>query len=118
MSDSVQQLLSHPAVQAAVANVNTGLEERRAYQPPRCAAFTRRYTRLTPCDQYVFDIDREARRLLPSIIHRRVEAVSGVDALPAEARAAYERPRRIGIVFSGGPAPGGHNVIAGLYDAA
>lgn len=24
----------------------------------------------------------------------------------------------IGIVFIGGPAPGGHNVIAGLYDAA
>ena len=26
-------------------------------------------------------------------------------------------PRRVGIVFSGGQAPGGHNVIAGLYDA-
>ncbi len=28
------------------------------------------------------------------------------------------KKRNIGIVFSGGPAPGGHNVIAGLYDAA
>lgn len=26
-------------------------------------------------------------------------------------------PLRIGVLFSGGPAPGGHNVIAGLYDA-
>eukprot|EP01062_Namystynia_karyoxenos_P046084 TRINITY_DN343_c0_g1_i2.p1 TRINITY_DN343_c0_g1~~TRINITY_DN343_c0_g1_i2.p1 ORF type:complete len:1158 (+),score=465.27 TRINITY_DN343_c0_g1_i2:89-3475(+) len=25
-------------------------------------------------------------------------------------------PFRVGIIFSGGPAPGGHNVIAGLYD--
>ena len=26
-------------------------------------------------------------------------------------------PRRVGVLFSGGQAPGGHNVIAGLYDA-
>jgi len=26
-------------------------------------------------------------------------------------------PLRIGVLFSGGPAPGGHNVIAGLFDA-
>lgn len=26
-------------------------------------------------------------------------------------------PKRFGVVFSGGQAPGGHNVIAGLYDA-
>lgn len=26
-------------------------------------------------------------------------------------------PKRVGVVFSGGPAPGGHNVITGLYDA-
>ena len=30
----------------------------------------------------------------------------------------YTQRRNIGIVFSGGPAPGGHNVIAGLFDAA
>ena len=30
----------------------------------------------------------------------------------------YGKQRNIGIVFSGGPAPGGHNVIAGVYDAA
>lgn len=26
------------------------------------------------------------------------------------------RPLRVGIILSGGPAPGGHNVIAGIYD--
>ncbi len=28
-----------------------------------------------------------------------------------------ERPRQVGVVLSGGQAPGGHNVIAGLFDA-
>lgn len=27
------------------------------------------------------------------------------------------RPLKVGVVFSGGPAPGGHNVLAGLFDA-
>ena len=27
------------------------------------------------------------------------------------------KPLRVGVVFSGGPAPGGHNVLSGLYDA-
>ncbi len=26
-------------------------------------------------------------------------------------------PKKIGVVFSGGPAPGGHNVLSGLFDA-
>ncbi len=118
MSDQGKRFLELPAVQEVVSNVNTGLVERRSYRPPRCSAFDCRYTRLTPCDQYVFEIDREARRLLPSIIDRRVEEVTGADDLNPQESAAYERTRRIGIVFSGGPAPGGHNVIAGLYDAA
>jgi len=28
------------------------------------------------------------------------------------------RPLRIGLVLSGGQAPGGHNVISGIFDAA
>ena len=28
----------------------------------------------------------------------------------------FSKSRNIGVVFSGGPAPGGHNVIAGIYD--
>ena len=27
------------------------------------------------------------------------------------------KPRNVGVILSGGQAPGGHNVIAGLYDA-
>ncbi|HEY4255289.1 MAG TPA: 6-phosphofructokinase, partial [Chlamydiales bacterium] len=29
-----------------------------------------------------------------------------------------KHPARIGVLFSGGPAPGGHNVIAGLFDGS
>lgn len=29
----------------------------------------------------------------------------------------FYTPKKIGVILSGGPAPGGHNVIAGIYDA-
>lgn len=35
---------------------------------------------------------------------------------PAPEQHALSKALRIGIVLSGGPAPGGHNVIAGLFD--
>jgi diphosphate-dependent phosphofructokinase len=41
-----------------------------------------------------------------------------VEVIPDGNRTGEARPRRIAIVLSGGPAPGGHNVIAGLFDAA
>ena len=34
----------------------------------------------------------------------------------ASAAAAAVRPMRLGVVLSGGQAPGGHNVIAGIFD--
>jgi pyrophosphate--fructose-6-phosphate 1-phosphotransferase len=40
-----------------------------------------------------------------------------MDASNPDHATDYTKPRNIGIVFSGGPAPGGHNVIAGLFDA-
>lgn len=35
---------------------------------------------------------------------------------PSGTQPAGARPLRTGVILSGGPAPGGHNVIAGLYD--
>jgi len=37
--------------------------------------------------------------------------------LTIPSQAPKNRPLHVGVVFSGGPAPGGHNVIAGLFDA-
>lgn len=34
-----------------------------------------------------------------------------------QGKSISHQAKRVGVLFSGGPAPGGHNVIAGLYDA-
>jgi len=47
-----------------------------------------------------------------------VQKVVGIDSPDESFKKEYCKRRNIGLVFSGGPAPGGHNVIAGLYDAA
>ena len=33
-----------------------------------------------------------------------------------ESLSPKEKPLKVGVVLSGGQAPGGHNVIAGIYD--
>ncbi|MDJ0665984.1 MAG: 6-phosphofructokinase [Desulfobacterales bacterium] len=114
----LQALMANPTVKNAISNINPGLVERRAFRPPRCAVFQSAYTSLRDVDHYRFDIDPEARRQLPRIIENRVQTIVGEEHLDDGQAARFTRPRTIGIVFSGGPAPGGHNVIAGLFDAA
>jgi len=114
----LQEILDNPIVKVAVDDVNRTLADRRAFIPPVCKVFSSKYTTLEETDAYRFSIDREAERRLPKIIRNRVQVVRGKNKAAKEAAQRYTAPRRIGIVFSGGPAPGGHNVIAGLYDAA
>jgi len=114
----LQEILDNPIVKVAVDDVNRTLADRRAFIPPVCKVFSSQYTTLEETDAYRFSIDREAERRLPKIIRNRVQVVRGKNKAAKEAAQRYTAPRRIGIVFSGGPAPGGHNVIAGLYDAA
>jgi pyrophosphate--fructose-6-phosphate 1-phosphotransferase len=121
MTDSqmpqLQKLMQTSEVQNAISSISPGLLQRRAFRPPRCAVFEQPFTVLEEAHHYRFEIDAEARRQVPRIIDNPVQVVIGQDALPDEALAAYQRCRTVGIVFSGGPAPGGHNVIAGLFDA-
>jgi len=105
---------SHPDIEGLIAAENPALLARRAFRPKICPVFRSPYTCLEDREEYRFKIHREAARLLPGIINNRVQQVTASD-VPAE---GFKRPRNIGIVFSGGPAPGGHNVIAGLFDAA
>jgi pyrophosphate--fructose-6-phosphate 1-phosphotransferase len=114
----LEKILKHPQVRKATDDVNPELRERREYQPPRCNVFTRPYTILQPTDAYRFELDKEAEKQLPNIIGNKVQVIEGRDSLEGESAAQYSQQRNIGIVFSGGPSPGGHNVIAGLYDAA
>ena len=114
----LDKLLDHPAVMDAVADVNLELKERIAYQPPVCEVFKSPFTTLETDAQYQFEIDKEAHRQLSHIIANTVQRVQGSDDAEDEFKKKYRKARNIGIVFSGGPSPGGHNVIAGLFDAA
>jgi pyrophosphate--fructose-6-phosphate 1-phosphotransferase len=99
-------------------NINAELLERRQYSPPVCKAFSQKFTILKETDQFQFTVDKEAQKQLPNIINNNVQKIEGLKTADASFAKAYGKKRNIGIVFSGGPAPGGHNVIAGLYDAA
>ena len=113
----LQELLQTPEVRNAISSINEGMVQRRAFRPPRCAVFEQPFSVLEENRSYRFEVDAEAERQLPRIIRNPVQVVAGRDTLDEKARRAYHKPRTVGIVFSGGPAPGGHNVIAGLFDA-
>ena len=115
---SIEDLLKNPEVKKATSNINKELIERRENIPPKCNVFTSSYTILKDNDHFEFSIDREARKQLPDIIDNKAQSIVGLDSPEESFKAGYCKKRNIGIVFSGGPAPGGHNVIAGLYNAA
>ena len=115
---NLEEILNHPQVQKATDDTNKELLDRRKYSPPKCDVFAKPYTVLRQMDTYRFELDKEAEKQLPNIIGNSVQLVEGRDSLEGDGAEQYEKKRHIGIVFSGGPAPGGHNVIAGLYDAA
>jgi len=115
---STDKLLSHPEVMRVIDKVNPEFIERTAYRPPACDVFTAPATELIGDDSYYFETDREAQALLPGIIGNKVQRIKGKAGSEGATAKDYTHCRTIGIVFSGGPAPGGHNVIAGIYDAA
>jgi len=114
----LDEILNHPQVKKVTDDINADLIERRNYNPPKCEVFTHRYTLLRDSDAYRFEVDKEAQAQLPDIIANKVQLIEGRDAVDDAVARQYSKKRNIGIVFSGGPAPGGHNVIAGLFDAA
>ncbi|WDP88679.1 MAG: 6-phosphofructokinase [Desulfobacter sp.] len=89
---------------------------RRSFSPRKIDMFNRRYSTLASREAYRFIKDTEAERLLPGIINNKVQEVMGADDVDPQLEADFHKKRNVGVVFSGGPAPGGHNVIAGLYD--
>ena len=114
----LEDLLKHPEVQKVTSNINQELVERRKYTPSVCKVFTYPYTALQDNSKLRFVIDNEAKKQLSNIIDNKVQNVTGSKDPEKSLKEKYCTKRNIGIVFSGGPAPGGHNVIAGLYDAA
>lgn len=114
----IEELLQHPEVKRVVSNINQEIKDRRAYKPPVCKVFENAFTTLETAGQYQFDIDKEAEKKLFHIIKNKVETIQAGDASTPEKQEYFKEKRNIGIVFSGGPSPGGHNVIGGIFDAA
>lgn len=115
---SIEELLDNAKVKSVTDNINREVIERRESIPPKCGVFLKDYTMLNEDLGYIFDISKEAGNSLPKIIKNKVQKVVGIDSPDESFKKEYCKRRNIGLVFSGGPAPGGHNVIAGLYDAA
>lgn len=115
---SIEELMHKPEVQKVIDPVSKEMFERQSYIPQKCDVFEAPCTELEIQNRYTFNIDREARKSLPAIIGNVVEKIVGQDNPDDTLREEYTQQRNIGIVFSGGPAPGGHNVIAGVFDAA
>jgi pyrophosphate--fructose-6-phosphate 1-phosphotransferase len=115
---SIEDLLSNPEVKKITGNINREVIERRKYMPPLCETFTSPFTVLRDNNDFSFKIHSAAAEHLPGIIDNKTLNIEGNDSPDESLKKDYSSRRIIGIVFSGGPAPGGHNVIAGLYDAA
>lgn len=115
---AMEHFLKLPEVREVTQKLSPAAQARRQSQPVQCNIFNASFCKTVPDSDYRFELDREARQLLPDIIGNRVEKLEalsdGDDRIPSP----YRKKRVIGIVFSGGPAPGGHNVIAGIFDAA
>ena len=116
--DRVDRLLDHTIVKQVTRNENEVVLNRKKMVPEKCTVFSKPYTQLKEDPSYSFKIDPECKLRLPDIIENTVQRIIGIESPDPEMISAHQKKRNIGIVFSGGPAPGGHNVIAGLFDAA
>lgn len=114
----IEKILQSATTARVTADVNQALKKRLAYRPFVCEAFKHAITELNISSGYVFALDEEAKIKLNNIIDNKVQEVLAVDNPATAQKTAFTKKRVIGVVFSGGPAPGGHNVIAGIYDAA
>ena len=116
MDDNTLEITSDVRAQA-LQTMNEESREtlaRRRFSPEKIDIFNASHTSLEALNEYRFLKDTEAERMLPGIINNPVQQLI-TDADPDE-HETFSTPRNIGVVFSGGPAPGGHNVIAGLFD--
>ncbi|WP_022668488.1 6-phosphofructokinase [Desulfospira joergensenii] len=112
-----ESILNHPLVKEAVADINPENIERRSFIPQKIKVFTTGDSCLEEKEEFKFTLHKEARRILPDIIDNSVQKIVDPGDSARDQKKEFKRKTRIGVVFSGGPAPGGHNVIAGLFDA-
>ncbi|MGP8106877.1 MAG: diphosphate--fructose-6-phosphate 1-phosphotransferase [Desulfobaccales bacterium] len=111
MEGTIQAEISASRQREDLLATETGFQkERLAYQPGGCPALAAGgITR--PLDGGGLEVIKVAREQLPFVSQNRLLEIIPGGKLPRE-------PLRLGIVLSGGPAPGGHNAIAGVFEAA
>jgi len=113
---SLEFLLNHPKTGHATSDVNSETIARQLFSPKKIKIFSSKYTSLEDLPEHKFSSDKEAQKVLPDIIDNNVQRLVSGDGKSKADQKSFLKCRNIGVVFSGGPAPGGHNVIAGLYD--
>lgn len=88
----------------------TALEKARAAYQPKLPASLSEKSLATKTTLPASNAD-EIRAAFPNTFELPAVTFVAGDKAPASA------PIRVGVILSGGPAPGGHNVIAGIFDA-
>ncbi len=114
----IETLLNHSLAEEVTSDVNKDVIERRSFSPKKICLFSKGYTSLEEQPDYKFSNDKEAEKVLPDIINNNVQKIIGDSKKTEDDKKFFSKKRNIGVVFSGGPAPGGHNVIAGIFDEA
>ncbi|MCK9376303.1 MAG: diphosphate--fructose-6-phosphate 1-phosphotransferase [Syntrophobacterales bacterium] len=99
-------------IEALLGNETTFRAQRRSYQPHLCPRLAAGAGLTRPLEGVDLEVLRVAREQLPFVSKNKL-----LEILP-NGPSRPVKPLRLGVVLSGGPAPGGHNVIAGLFHAA
>ncbi len=115
---SLEFLLNHHKTNHVTHDVNPEIIARRSFLPKKIKLFASKFTNIETCPEYKFKKDKEVLKTLPDIIGNSVQKIVAGNKKTDHEKEAFLKARNIGVVFSGGPAPGGHNVIAGIYDEA
>lgn len=100
-------------IEELLGNESPFRSERRAYQPRLCPSLAGGAGLIRPLSGFELEVLKVAVEQIPFVSQNKL-----VQIVPDGGQSREERPRRLGIVLSGGPAPGGHNVIAGVFEAA
>ena len=90
--------------------MSTPLEEYRRAFSPKVPRALRDISHLGFVRERQIVVDEEICALLPHLESNWVH-------ICADGYKGRKRALNVGVLFSGGPAPGGHNVVAGLFDA-
>jgi diphosphate-dependent phosphofructokinase len=99
-------------IEALLGNETAFRAARRSYQPHLCPRLAAGPGSTRPLPGFDLEVLKVAQEQLPFVSKNQL-----VEVVP-ENQPRPGKPLRLGIVLSGGPAPGGHNVIAGLFRAA